>query len=312
MRFIANRIIAGPHFDPGKDLESPEDAQFATAPISKSTAIFNGISKPLGHEFANGQHGISKSDAISRTFEPLAYHLGKQFHVSVPPTVLRKNQDEPTIAHGLPTQYSVQQRVAGLPFEEINNKEDRAAVHAHPDFHKMALFDWMMANRDRHGGNFLYDKARNQVHAIDNGMAGDYRPRASNFQQTMPNGDIVNSHIEQDMDHNLKRSALSGGNIPEDFRKAVTTADPAEHAALWARYMNHPTFDKMVSERQDAMFPGHKLYPGVDKETIRQDMPRQYLARLATLKRHFADPNIRTMKDVYKKLYPYMQGPEFR
>lgn len=299
MKFITNKIlIASSEFDPGADLETPDDKAFASTPLREpGIKIDNGVTKPWGHTFQNGDRGISKTDAVSHTFEPLAYQLGKRLHVSVPRTVLRM------LPHGitsLPALHSVQEKVHGKPFKELHNDMKRKAID-HSDYRKMAMFDWLTGNDDRHDGNFMYDHNRNQVHAIDNGFAGNYRTIMPEYSTTK-DGHVINAHMSGHTGHNLYDTGEHP--IPEDFRKAITNTNPEEHAAIWARYLNHPTFDKMVAQRRIPPISQPQWYHGVNNESVRQDLSKQYLARLSTLKHHFANPQINTMRDLYYSLYP--------
>lgn len=79
--------------------------------------------------------------------------------------------------------FSAQEKVDGyrpdkdLHLQPIKQKYDDALRHMHDsgDLHKLAIFDLLMGNNDRHRGNFIIDKKEPKLHMIDAGRAIDYK-----------------------------------------------------------------------------------------------------------------------------------------
>ena len=297
--FFANRIIfASIEFNPMHGLEEPHEASFAASkPISMKEMTTEGdnpagMMKPKGATFADGTHGIVKTDSSSSIFEPMAYQLGKRLNVNVPKTVTRKIGSKAA---------SVQQRVPGTTYENLNNDEQEH-VRNHPDFHKNSMFDWLTGNSDRHHGNSMYDTEQDRVHAIDNGQIGSYFTHRPDFQSRK--GDIVNVDPQGNIDFNLRESNPSAP-IPADFRDAVMKADPAEHQALMQSFLSHPNFQNAVNARKkNAVDPHWYTAMNGNGKDIGDHIASHYGDRLRTLKKHFGDDNVQTMKDLYGRLYP--------
>jgi hypothetical protein len=79
--------------------------------------------------------------------------------------------------------FSAQEKVDGyspekdMHMEPIKQKYDAALQHMHDsgDLHKLAIFDLLMGNNDRHLGNIIIDKKQPKLHMIDAGRAIDYK-----------------------------------------------------------------------------------------------------------------------------------------
>ena len=78
--------------------------------------------------------------------------------------------------------FSAQEKVDGysekdMHMEPIKQKYDAALQHMHDsgDLHKLAIFDLLMGNNDRHLGNLIIDKKQPKLHMIDAGRAIDYK-----------------------------------------------------------------------------------------------------------------------------------------
>jgi len=250
-----------------------------------------GMMKPHGVE-SDGHSGVAKMDSSSATFEPLAYQLGKRLNVNVPKTVARQVKGKTS---------SVQDRVPGVSLDDLSPEQEKA-VRNHPDFHKNSMFDWLTGNTDRHSGNSLYHADTNKVHAIDNGQMGSYFTQRPTYQSQ--HKQVVNVDPQGNIDFNLRESNPDAP-IPQDFRDAVTNADPDEHKALMQRFFSHPNFVQAVADRRKPTVDPHWYGAlGNDTKGIGDHMAQHYGERLNTLKSHFANPDVRTMGDLYQRLYP--------
>jgi hypothetical protein len=327
-------VTASSKFNPMHGLESPDEAKFATQLPRHQFPISTGVTAPMNHEYGDLEHGIAKGDEASHVFEPLAYHLGKSLGVPVPKTVLRQFpavpqtqidnytgkpkkrwQVDPNNPAAKLRTFSVQQRVPGEPTDELSPRQKEAMMN-HPDFHKMALFDWLTGNGDRHGGNTIWEHHKdgrpNRVHAIDNGHSFGYHDAEANWKQS-PEGHVTmptNYYKHKDVGYNTDANMTEAGlhhPVPQDFRQSILDADPEAHREIMSRFFNHPNFAKAVNQQRKAIKaegrPGNSYYGNMALDEIKQYMTNHYLQRLNTLKSHMANPEVRTMGDLHRRLF---------
>jgi hypothetical protein len=311
-RFISNRILvkhASPSFNPMHGLEEPHESSFAATPPTHQDHISEGMTKPKAVNFSNSpERGIAKADHMSATFEPMAYHLGKKLNVPVPKTVVRTMPGAPSPKNNYqsnPELHSVQKRVNGIRLGDMD-KSDKKEVLDNPDFHKIAMFDWMTGNSDRHANNIMYDPNEKQLHAIDNGAMAHYFNDRPHYGMDK-NKNVINANANDNVQWNLQGIAKNQGTlpIPEDFKHAVLNSNPDEHKQVINQFTQHPNFEQGVKYRRGkTQNPNFYKAFGKDHAAIGEHIANHYGDRLNTLKRHFSDPNVKTMGDLYQRLYP--------
>jgi hypothetical protein len=303
--FYPDKLIvkASPKFNPIHGLEVPEESSLgATLPIDQHE-ISSGTRLPVGHTYADGQHGITKTHPLGITTEPMAYHLGKSLGVNIPTTVLRQFPSE---EHGgaLIT-HSVQKRVGGMPLKDLSDAQKTKAM-AHPDFHKESIFKWLAGDEDGHDENHLYDDSGEKptVHGIDNGEAFVYHGYHPKWKQN------ARGHITMPADNTWTDSNIRQASpypVPEDFRQKVLEADPQEHRALMDKFLSHPNWARSVAgERRELKrnnLNPNAFYEQMPAPEIAEYIKNQYQKRLETLKAHMADPAVKTMGDLHSRLF---------
>ncbi len=123
-----------------------------------------GIFKPADGEVVLGEKGelsprpgIEPKSSFKR--EWLAFMADRALGLDVtPPTVVRKGEQ------------GVGSFQAWIPDAKTYDEGGPEAGLSEEEAQKIALFDYLIGSQDRHGGNFMVDKA-GKAHAIDNGLS---------------------------------------------------------------------------------------------------------------------------------------------
>jgi hypothetical protein len=127
--------------------------------------------KFLGHDALDGLNA-ARREVLSHN---LAHNIGLGAHFPNTAGFTHRGED-----------YSAQERVAGPELRDIRShktgnhpltqhyKNTLKHLHRTGDLHKLAVFDALMGNNDRHFGNAILDPKKKIIHHIDNGRAIDY------------------------------------------------------------------------------------------------------------------------------------------
>lgn len=170
-------------------LITPEEAILEKREKTSSKDIKEGISKPIFVQFQDDGAGIFKSSAREKEWEYIgnykkerAAYLVDRFlgFGLVPPTVLREVDGEMgSVQEFIPDAKTAAEAYLETPFtaEEIQaltgqeqkqklTKEQKQSLKT--QLFQLWLFDYLIYNRDRHGGNLLVKE--NKIYAIDHGF----------------------------------------------------------------------------------------------------------------------------------------------
>lgn len=171
------KLIHGIDLASGTPEESgtTEGSSWVSNPSNKSMII-----KPAsGAEEGNREHqdeiGLNKPDRLNSArrevlFHNMAHHLGLGNYVPTTAGFEKNGED-----------YSAQEKVDGtntrfLHYSKHKHyKQALKDMHDSGDLHKMAIFDMLMGNNDRHKGNVMLNSKEPKLHMIDNGRSIDYR-----------------------------------------------------------------------------------------------------------------------------------------
>lgn len=293
------------------DLEKPELKNFSMKPPTKVSQTGEGRHGAAFHYGEDGnRESVVKSDANSVIKEPLAYHIGEHLAPGlVPPTVIRNHTNRHSEA-GEMVPHSVQQAVPGKLMAHVPGWDWRKLRSEHPDYSRMGIFDYIMGNTDRHEHNAIYDgpmdhpdygnledipfghPMEGRIHAIDNGGAFNYK-----------NDKGPRSQIKNNM-------SWSVTPIPEDFRNNILNADEAHLKGLFDRARAHPLHDYNPTNDYTHLgddAPGH-IQPGFMLGNFENGTATQawqgFKQRLAKVKKHLANPEVETARDLSERLYP--------
>lgn len=154
------------------NLQKYEPASFEL--MKKDSGIHSAIVLNYDIKTKNGNlKTIFKTDQYesgSSKKEKVGYELSELFGINlVPPTTIT-NRDKVGKQFGLKSEGSEQTFVTGKQYCKYSPSE-RNKISKLKDFQKLALFDVVLGNEDRHAGNFLYDNKENKIFAIDNGFS---------------------------------------------------------------------------------------------------------------------------------------------
>jgi len=293
------RASSSPAINPLHDRESATEASFAVAGVVSVTKLLlpsgddAGMTQPHGVVFDDGRHAVAKFDHASATFEVLAYRIGRLLDLAMPLTVTRRIPGRQSAA-------SVQIAVQGQPAAHLSEAHQRRAL-AHPEYHAMTIFDWLIGNTDRHQWNYLYDAESDRIRLIDNGQMGTYFETRPVYQ--MRDGLVFAADAQGNTDFNL-REAVPGAPIPSAFRRAILAASPEEHAHILRLGLTHPNFAKALADRRKRRVdPNWYAAFSDDCAGIADHLVTHYGERLATLQRLFSRSPIATMSDLHAALY---------
>jgi hypothetical protein len=205
----------------------------------------------------------------------------------------------------------------------------------HPDAPAIGLFHFTIGNPDAHGANLGYDN-KGQLHAIDHGlMMDDYdNPHYKTSANGMVTGvDEFSKKDNPNRNRSFVRMNLANMThdnygqpipIPQHVRDAYTQSDPNEIIKIFNDATNHKNYmnqidnppgspgvpkkgqppspedgdwDVIRAYRNTPQFKRH-----VDK--LRAKQQKAFSNRYNTLRTHLSDPNVKTMEDLYSRLYP--------
>ena len=303
IHFIANSIISPPDpkiFHPGHTLESPEDKKFAQGTPIKRRDVGQGGNGAEHHFYPDKTEAIAKSDPISVAVEPLARNI-RVGNEPIPPTSIRRYPNDA----GEMTNYSVQQRVPGdTRFNLLRNQEKE--LLAHPQYHSAVLGAWLRGDEDMHDNNIMWDSETKTPYSIDNGLSFSYvKPDNTPTNQLDANGNVINSHKELWPQKTLAELAHHNYSIPEDFRNEIMSENGLQNRLnIMQKYFNHKTFKDAIRENKETAFPSW----GADYKAPIREVPemirKHYANHWNTLRNHFSDPNVKTFRDLYSRLYP--------
>lgn len=124
----------------------------------------------------------------------------------VPPVVLREVNGEMGV---------VMDFVPGDVFRHSYARYDDADVE---EWQKLALFDWLTGNTDRHGGNYIIDKNNGKLWAIDNGLAF---PERVNFAPCAGLRSEPMLYVDEKRDRDLANNAVGAVLTPENKKKCM-------------------------------------------------------------------------------------------
>jgi hypothetical protein len=85
-------------------------------------------------------------------------------------------------------------------------------MHSTGDLHKLALMNNIMANQDRHSGNFMVDNKEPKLHMIDNGTAFDY-------------GNVDPKTIPAYLEHASNELKLNNSKLHPEAKKWLNSID---------------------------------------------------------------------------------------
>lgn len=237
-------------------------------------------------QFGNGSHGVMKDEARAMHLEPLMYQVGKRLDVNVPTTVTRN--------FGGKT-YSVQRAVDGqMPYHFGNVTH---LVRDNPDFHKMALFDWLTGNTDRHDENYLIhdkDQGQHNIHAIDHNFGFKYF-KDNEEGQLDP---LFNAHDlhgiqsqHRHINNNLRR-INPAAPIPANFKEKLNSTSNGDFAQVLKSYLSHPNAQGYLD----------KVYTSVPHDQVRRELQNHFLTRLTQLRNHLNDPSVQSFGDLTPRI----------
>ena len=291
--------ISTPAVNPSHLHESPSEAAFGVANVVSVVKMLlpseddAGMTQPYGVVFDDGRNAVAKFDHASATFEALAYRLGLLIGLDMPLTVVRR-------IPGRPQACSVQIVVQGQPAAYLSETMERRA-HGHPEYHAMAIFDWLVGNTDRHQYNYLYDAEADRIRVIDNGQMATFFERRPVYQ--MRDGLVFAADELGNVDFNL-REAPPSSRIPADFRNAILGAQIDAHAQVMQLYLKHANFAKaIVARRKRRVDPNFYIAFGDDCNAIGDHIVKHYGERLTTLQHLFGLSRIQTVSDLHAALY---------
>lgn len=216
--------------------------------------------KQLGRNAFNGKEDVDPSVREAFAFELDNSFLG--FGI-VPPTVSRefdKIDQESTSERSIhlrDTKGSVQAWADGEVAKHAGGDEwDRARYS--PEMEKLAAFDFIIGNTDRHGGNYLLADGGDRVVAIDNGLGFpnntytaellsgpldimrrnlsmtpakmDFKPISASIRQTARDVDIEN------LTARMRRVGFQSNTIDGVIDRIAMVRDSATWAELWDNY----------------------------------------------------------------------------
>jgi len=288
-----------PATNPLYDIENSLEASFAVTNVVSITKMLlpsgddAGMTQPHGIVFADGRHAVAKFDHASATFEALAYRVGLMLGLDMPLTVVRRIPGRSGAA-------SIQIAVQGQPAAHLSEALELKAL-THPEYHEMAIFDWLIGNTDRHQWNYLYDAESDRIRLIDNGQMGTYFEQRPVYQ--MRDGLVFAADDQGNTDFNL-REARCDALIPARLRNAVLSAQLEQHVRLLRSGLSHSNFAKGVADRRKRRVdPNFYIAFGDDYLAIADHIVKHYGERLDTLKQLFALSRIRTISDLHAALY---------
>jgi len=258
--------------------QSKDMDDFGVGTIGEGKKVGQGINGARKIKIGNKNY-IAKHDPDSIRKEALAHEIGKEFGMPVPKTGIKLLPHHET---GEMAPHSIQEMVPGVTGGEYRRQmrdyDDFGDViphlQSHPGMAKTVLGDYVLGNTDRHSENYMYDPRKNEVHAIDNGYA---------FSSSDDLHGITRSNLSQ-MDQDME--------IPEDFRQGILNADPDKHADLIRQH--HANAHRGLT--------GQEQQPH-DIEYVNHSKVEPYLSRFNKMKTQMANPKVRTMGDLYKRLY---------
>ncbi len=127
-------------------------------------------------------------------------------------------------------------------------------LHASGITPKLAVADWILGNRDRHLGNFIYSQNPSQIHLIDHGGAFDYK----GLEHIIPSY-VRPKHYSQDFDPEVKKWIMgldhkkleqvltASGAPPEHVKTASDRLDRIQSGIHYGEkispeWMRHPQY----------------------------------------------------------------------
>lgn len=146
------------------ELRSPKEEVLASREKSSSKKIGMGITDSSFVELKDDGKGVFKTELYSN--ERAAYLIDRFLGINLtPPTTIRDLDGETgSMQEFIPDA----KMYAELRLDEESNEEEHAFVEKHKEeFMRMWVFDMIIGNLDRHGGNFLF--SGDDLYAIDHG-----------------------------------------------------------------------------------------------------------------------------------------------
>lgn len=216
---VVSIVKASPHTTPVEKL-------LAEATVKGSTKLNGGVNKvyviELADEKGNKRKAIFKPIAgeydedLRRENIPVGQQWKRERLASAFDEILGLNIVPPVVLREVDGQMGVVMDF--VPGDVWHNADVEYHDVDEEEWQKIALFDWLTGNTDRHSGNYIIDKKNGKLWAIDNGLAF---PERKNFGRYAGLRSEPMLYVYENKEGDLTDSPVGAVLTPENKKKCI-------------------------------------------------------------------------------------------